>query len=365
MLNFPSTPEAFLADLQTFRSTLDQAKLTLTPLSPGWYPFNSFTGLEIGLQLIAPVYTELTRSLATKPIADIGCGNGDIALLFAHWGAAVGAGVDAIDWPPTNYNQMQGIETLARALNLPVARHRLNLDNRFEFPGHYGFALFLGALYHLQNPYYVLDRLAHHTDWCLLSTRIAQRTTATGIRIAEEPLAYLASGIEINSDATNYWIFSLAGLLRIVQRTRWTVRGIHHAGCLTNSNPSAPEADERVFLLLQSHVSFPGLQARPTGGWYGAEGNDFCWTANGSPSKSFCRWNVTSPASHCRSISPKPFSRPSPSLLTSAWSKAPEQRSPARASSNCAAFCPTLPFTTQISRWSSALPAPSNTRTAS
>lgn len=64
-----------------------------------------------------------------------------------------------------------------------------------------------------------------------------------------------------------------------MQRTRWAVRGTYHAGCLTDSNPSAPEADERVFLLLQSRVSFPGLQARPIEGWYGAEGNDFCWTA--------------------------------------------------------------------------------------
>jgi len=107
------------------------AELPLKPPSPGWYPFNSFTGLEIGLQLIAQVYPEFTRSLTAKPVADIGCGDGDIALLFAHWSAG---------W------------ALALAMSLPVARHRLNLDDRFEFPGHYGFALFLGALYHLQIP---------------------------------------------------------------------------------------------------------------------------------------------------------------------------------------------------------------------
>jgi len=278
VLKLPATPDHFQQELQQFRTELQGVKQTLTPPRPGWYPFDSFTGIAIGLDLLRSVYAEFARDVDNKPVADIGCGDGDLAFLFAHWGATV----DAIDNPPTNYNQMQGVENLAGAMGATmtgtVIRRRMNLDSRFEFPGHYGFALLLGALYHLQNPYYVLERLAFHADWCLLSTRVAQRTTGTGIRIAEEPLAYLASGMEINNDSTNYWIFSLAGLLRIVQRTRWAVRGVHHAGCLTDSDPSSPHADERVFLLLQSRVSFPGLQVHAGTGWHESEGQPFCWT---------------------------------------------------------------------------------------
>lgn len=165
MLKLPATPDHFQTEVQQFRTELQGVKQTLTPPRPGWYPFNSFTGIAIGLDLLRPVYDEFARDVNNKPVADIGCGDGDLAFLFAHWGATV----DAIDNPPTNYNQMQGVENLAGATDANVIRRRMNLDSRFEFPEHYGFALLLGALYHLQNPYYMLERLAFHADWCLLS----------------------------------------------------------------------------------------------------------------------------------------------------------------------------------------------------
>lgn len=275
MLTLPETPQEFDRSLRQFQARLLETKRTSPPPAPGWYPFDSFAGLQIGLKLIEPVYPEFTAEISGKPVADIGCGDGDLSLLFASWGASV----RAIDYPPTNYNRMQGIERLAQLTGLPVTPHAMNLDGRFQLPGKYGFTLFLGLLYHLQNPYYALERLAFHTDWCLLSTRVAQVTTPAGVRLADEPVAYLASGIEIDNDATNYWIFSLTGLLRIVQRTRWAVRGVHRAGCLANSNPSEKSADERVFLLLQSRVSYPNLQVRLGRGWYASEGRNFTWTA--------------------------------------------------------------------------------------
>ncbi len=95
----------------------------------------------------------------------------------------------------------------------------------------------------------------------------------------EEPLAYLASPVEVNSDVTNYWIFSLGGLLRLLQRTRGAVRGIQRVGCTSNSNPSDPNADERVFMLLQSRVTYPGLNTSRREGWYDTDDETFCWTA--------------------------------------------------------------------------------------
>jgi len=275
LLSLPATPAEFDRELCDFQLRTVQCKRDGQAPIPGWYPFDSFTGLHVGLELMRPIYAEFAAGVAGKSVADIGCGDGDLAMLFSSWGADV----HAIDYPPTNYNNMQGIERLARIMELPVSRHPLNLDGRYEFPARYGFTLLLGLLYHLQNPYYLLEKLAYHTDWCLLSTRVAQVTAPAGLRIAEEPVAYLASGMEINNDATNYWIFSLAGLLRIVQRTRWAVRGVHRVGCLTDSNPSASNADERVFLLLQSRVSNPGLLVRRGAGWYDAEGLAFAWTA--------------------------------------------------------------------------------------
>ena len=54
----------------------------------------------------------------------------------------------------------------------------------------FGLTLCLGVLYHLKNPFGLLETLAHHSRYCLLSTRIAQ-VTLRGTPIADEPVAYL------------------------------------------------------------------------------------------------------------------------------------------------------------------------------
>jgi len=49
-------------------------------------------------------------------------------------------------------------------------------DRPFTLPHDaYDVVLFLGILYHLRNPFYVLEELARRTTHLLLSTRIARR----------------------------------------------------------------------------------------------------------------------------------------------------------------------------------------------
>ena len=118
------------------------------------------------------------------------------------------------------------MKLLARELSSPAGVHDLNLDGQFTLPHpDYGLALFLGILYHLKNPFYVLETLAAYADWCILSTRIAQVTPSKRTRIEEEPVAYLLAPRESNNDPTNYWIFSFAGLLTLLERTGWIVMG--------------------------------------------------------------------------------------------------------------------------------------------
>jgi hypothetical protein len=56
----------------------------------------------------------------------------------------------------------------------------------------------------------------------------------------------------MNDDPTNYWIFSDAGLARLVDRTGWTVRAAMNVGDTTASRPDSNDHDERSFLLLES-----------------------------------------------------------------------------------------------------------------
>lgn len=217
---------------------------------------------------------EIMLGLKSAPLADIGCGDGDFALLFAR----LGVEVDAIDFAPNNYNRMAGIETLKRLLSVSVNVLSVDLNTANDLPqASYGLALALGLLYHLKNPYGFLERLAYQAPWCLLSTRIAQVTPRSAARVENEPIAYLADGREIGNDATNFWIFSAAGLLRILQRTRWAIVSTRRSGCTVDSNPIDGEADERMSVLLRSRVHFPQLSVRLLDGWHAAE-QGYRWT---------------------------------------------------------------------------------------
>ena len=237
----------------------------------GWYPYQSLASLPVVSRLLGHVPEEALCG----PIADLGCGDGEWSVLLAQTGAEV----DAIDHRESNFNQMRGADLLRRALAPAVALHDLDLDRYFSLPRRdYGLILFLGTLYHLKNPYHVLETLASAGDWCVLSTRIARLAPHTGARIEDEPMAYLLDRREANNDPTNFWIFTAAGLRRLAERTGWMVIASEHLGCTTDSDPVRADRDERIFMLLRSRTRHPELWVRPLGGWHEIE-NGWRWTA--------------------------------------------------------------------------------------
>jgi 2-polyprenyl-3-methyl-5-hydroxy-6-metoxy-1,4-benzoquinol methylase len=241
----------------------------------GWYPYESLSALAVVGGLIAPFHGELDEALGAAPVADLGCGDGEWSVLFAQ----LGAQVDAIDHRESNFNQMRGLDVLRRTLAPSIGAFDIDLDARIELPRRdYGLILFLGTLYHLKNPYHVLETLAAAGDWCILSTRIAQVAPHTRVRIDTEPLAYLLDRREANNDPTNFWIFSPAGLARLLERTGWQIAAEKRVGCAVDSDPVDPAADERAFLLLRSRARHPELLVRPLAGWHGVE-DGWRWTA--------------------------------------------------------------------------------------
>jgi len=269
------TASEFLRQGDTFRAELQALKRRLLVPDYGWYPYETLSALGILTELIEPVFDEVAPALSSGPVADIGCADGDLGLFCAR----LGAQVDAIDHIESSFNQMRGIDLLRDALGLSVGVHDIDLDGRFHLPrSDYRFAFFLGTLYHLKNPYYVLENLAWHADWCVLSTRIAQVTPRQTF-IDEDPVAYLLDPREANNDPTNYWIFSPAGLLRLLSRAGWTVFGHQRIGLRLNSDPVHPEADERMFVLLKSRPRHPGLLVGALHGWYPPEDDRWRWTA--------------------------------------------------------------------------------------
>jgi hypothetical protein len=175
---------------------------------------------------------------------------------------------------------MQGLRALRTALNSSVDIHTVDLDSQFMLPhDHYRLVFLLGVLYHLKNPLYILEMLARQCDYCVLSTRIANTIPGCGqnLNLRDAPVAYLLDEDELNDDDTNYWIFSEAGLRRLLKRTRWEIRDWHVAGAAGESDPNSLDRDQRVWCLIRSrYYSLSNVEL--LSGWHAAEAAGWRWT---------------------------------------------------------------------------------------
>ncbi len=243
-----------------YRHELDTVKKQLAPTDFTWYPYGTLDNFTILEQLLSGANRKLIELAGGAPIADIGAADGDTAFFME----TLGFRADTVDFSPTNYNGCRGMKALKAALDSSVNIHEVDLDARFDLPGErYGLAFFLGILYHLKNPFGALENLAHCARHSLVSTRIVRYNlapTARGnnnvnksrVELRTVPAAYLVDSDETNHDATNYWMFSEAGLRRIIDRTGWDVLDFMTIGNVTTSDPASNKGDERAFCLLRS-----------------------------------------------------------------------------------------------------------------
>jgi hypothetical protein len=217
---------------------------------PPWYLYDSLSNIVHLDALLTGPYRDLDFLADGQPVADIGAADGDLAFTLE---AAAGWTVDIIDTAHSNMNGLNGARRLKEALGSRAAIHDIDLDTQFRLPrDSYGLVLFLGILYHLQNPFYALRRLAEASRYCLLSTRVARYAGPARDPIVHLPVGYLVGPTELNNDASNHWIFSPAGLDRLAGRAGWRVLQRLHLGDVQGSTPDSSEHDERVFMLLQS-----------------------------------------------------------------------------------------------------------------
>ena len=228
-----------------------KTKLAHRP-KPFWYPYATLRNLPVLEPLLAGVgldLLELCRGTYGR-VADVGAADGDLAFFLEE----LGFSVDVVDNEYTNFNKLEGARILKKALNSSVTIHSIDLDSRSQlFTQSYDAVFLLGILYHLKNPFYILERLAHVTRYCLLSTRIA-RQTADGLPLSKYPVAYLLGPDECNNDSTNFWIFSDEGLKQLLHRTGWSILAYTAIGDTNNSTPGDPNHDERVFCVLKSNA---------------------------------------------------------------------------------------------------------------
>jgi hypothetical protein len=234
---------------EAYREWVRTARMEIGDDIP-WYLYDTLGNLR---QLDALLHGErrnLGRLAGGHPVADIGGADGDLAFVLERH---CGWEVDFVDTAVTNMNGLRGARALRDHLGSRVAIHDVDLDSQFELPRkRYGLVFLLGILYHLQNPYYVLRQLARCSDHCLLSTRVIRVAGPDRTPVGDLPVAYLVGPAETNEDPSNYWMFSPVGLQRLVCRAGWTVVERRCSGDSVASDPSSPEHDERMFMLLRS-----------------------------------------------------------------------------------------------------------------
>jgi len=243
--------EELRREASAFNLQLEARKREWGPDFP-WYPYGTLINFEHLHRLLTGENRQLfARFGKGSRIADIGAADGDLAFFLESRGYRV----DVIDHAPTNFNGMRGVRLLKKKLRSSVGIHDLDLDDRFELPrGTYDLVVFLGILYHLKNPYFMLESLARTSRWCVVSTRIARFAGEPRVEIGPLPAAYLLDPAECNNDSTNFWIFTEAGLRRIFARTGWDIADYVSVGNTTASDPATPEGDERAFALLRSRL---------------------------------------------------------------------------------------------------------------
>jgi tRNA (mo5U34)-methyltransferase len=243
-----------------YKTLLESRKAELAPSEFGWYPYGTLDNFYLIEKLLSGRNRDLTALIGNKPVADIGAADGDSAFFLE----SLGFDSHVIDFPPTNFNGCRGVKLLKQALSSRIEIHEVDLDRHFELPGEsYGLAMFLGILYHLKNPFGVLEQLAKNAHHALISTRVTRFNRPLGasgadgvnrdrVELQNVPSAYLVSPDETNNDPTNYWIFTTSGLRRILDRTGWDILDFMTVGNTSDSDPASNQGDERAFCLVKS-----------------------------------------------------------------------------------------------------------------
>jgi len=219
-----------------------------------WYPYATLRNIPVLERLLAGVGLDLLKLCRGESgrVADIGAADGDLAFFLEE----LGLSVDVVDNEYTNFNKLDGVRILKKALNSSVTIRSIDLDSRSQlFTEKYDVVFLLGVLYHLKNPFSILERLARVARYCFLGTRIA-RQTADGLPLYKYPVAYLLGPEECNNDSTNFWIFSEEGLKRLIHRTGWTILAYTTIGDRNSSTPADPNHDERALCILKSNALF-------------------------------------------------------------------------------------------------------------
>ncbi len=241
-----------------------------------WYPYDTLSTVEHLDKLLTGANRERIGALLAgepKKILDLACQDGDWAFFRLR---SLGHQVDAVDHPVYNHNTMRGLWAMKSALGSAVRIAEADLNRPFTLPSeHYDLAMFFGALYHLRNPFLVMDELATRATHCLVSTVTSACFPGGAPMPTDAAAAYLLRERELNDDETNYFIFSENAFRVLLERTHWRV--CDYLGVAVPSGAQLACGEERAFCLVESLYGSVG-PVELGKGWHYPEDAGWRWT---------------------------------------------------------------------------------------
>jgi len=163
-----------------------EQKLQLANTAPAWmYEFDLGDGIRTPLldeelrsihqtreqMILSSIREAFPESLAGKNVLDVACNEGYFSQVLYH----LGASVRAIDIRPQNIERARVVQSLRR---LDTSRLTFEVEDFLENrdpEGAYDLTLFLGVLYHLENPMGALRLLRKITKTlCIVETQMTR-----------------------------------------------------------------------------------------------------------------------------------------------------------------------------------------------
>jgi len=199
------------------------SSLTLPPLPDRWFHSFAFPDGEKvqGIKPLEPLRGEadliFNQPITGKRILDIGAWDGFFSFEAERRGAAEVLATDHFCWSGEGWGDKRGFNhaharfaSSVRSLDLDVPQHRV------EELGQFDMVLLLGVLYHVTDPYRVLEAAA------AMSSDHLVIETVTALRHEPVPAMRLFTELELDEDPTNFWAPNILALREMCRRFGYT-----------------------------------------------------------------------------------------------------------------------------------------------
>jgi tRNA (mo5U34)-methyltransferase len=207
------------------------------------YDFEILDNIECILQLLGDGGSAFLDELPNKTMIDIGCANGDLGFAFEDAGFSVAlldkSHVAEAQGSVVRQNAPLVASIIARNKGSRAVIFDEDIEESFHpqrviegFAGSYegdqqfqrfGLGVMLGVLYHLKNPYSVIEKLGQLCDHLIIGTWVADCLPDSREIIEDQQVVFLLRDRQLAADPTNYWIFTTESLRVLVERCGWQI----------------------------------------------------------------------------------------------------------------------------------------------